>query len=182
MYPSPSDLLLSESKVVNRKIAIIVEVEYISPTNNTKRLPCSFLLNIAPGHPFSLSCIDADSSRITVSNGGNIPSKKLRFVCYDKFKNRTAPRVGSTWKVRLGHGPLRSISSVVLVDAEGLATMDYVRAYMGTAVPLDGEKFSQQVLMDWTDSNSSANPSSHQPSCVLEGVIIPGQLPASIAV
>jgi hypothetical protein len=121
-----------------------------------------------------------------VTNGENIPSKNLRFACYDMFNNRTAPKVGNAWSVSLGSGPLRSVSpTAAVVDAEGIATLHDIRAYVGAGVPMDGLRFVQEVYLSYSDdsNNASWNPNSNlQRSCELKGVVIPGTLPASIAV
>jgi hypothetical protein len=116
-----------------------------------------------------------------ITNGENIPSKNLRFACCDMFNNRTAPKVGNTWSVSLGSGPLRSVSpTAAVVDAEGIATLHDIRAYVRAGVPMHGLRFVQKVYLSYIDdsNNTSWNRNCNE----LNGVVIPGNLPASIAV
>jgi hypothetical protein len=180
------DLLSSER---TKKVQIDVEVGYV-PANNeeeTKIFSSSFFVTVIPGYPHRLTCLEAKSTRMIVSNGGNIPSKKLRFACYDMFNNQTAPKAGDIWRVNLGPGPLRNTSrspTPAVVDAQGIATFNDIRAYVESAVPMDGVRFNQEVFLSYTDDSNSVlqSNSKYQPSCELMGLIIPGNLPASIAV
>ena len=106
--------LLSPDEVVNRDVKFAFRV--FSTRLDGDSMICdvevgteqTFIVNYHPGAPSSIAMINPLlDDLLELMAGDDVPPIKI--ACFDEFGNRTAPRQGHRWLLKLdAHGPLQS--------------------------------------------------------------------------